>query len=74
MSHVLIQNIPWSVLQPDAKTMINHYLSKYIGNVSFDFAYDSAFPIGCLALVCGTVTTAVVRMMRNNNKILKKSL
>lgn len=49
------------------KTMMNHYLSQYIDKVSFDFVYETALPIGWLAVATGVVTTAVRIMIRPNN-------
>jgi len=47
--------------------MMNHYLSQYIDKVSFDFVYETALPIGWLAVATGAVTAAVRIMIRPNN-------
>lgn len=54
-----IQEIPWSKIMPDAQNIINYHLSKQSGKVIFEFAREKAWPIGCLAVVTGMITTGV---------------
>jgi hypothetical protein len=71
-----IWEVPWSIIKPDPQTIINNHVAKYTGKVLFEFVAEKAWPIGCLAVATGAITTGALwwtfwRAEKNRSWILQ---